>query len=368
MKKLLFVTSDKVSIEKLSTQSGIFMQLKDKYEIDFFVVSHYCSLGANVRYAFESAVLKKRNLFHLSNPFAKKASSQLNRILKKFKYDCVFTLSSAAIAYVKTDVPIVYFCDATFKNMVDSYWQGISDKRIKEYDSVQLKALQNADHVICTSEWANNSVVNNYGITDKVSIIHTGASLDCADTSVLEHEGINLLFVGNGKNYVAQGGLTAIECTKRLNSRQDGNFYRLHMVGKVPNELESNDVNVYGALDINVREQKNMLEDLWRSADILIMPTNDECAPSVFCDASAYGIPSVTYNIGGASDYVRNGENGICLPLDAEAEDFADAIEDLVLSDEKLQQMKKRAEEIFIEELNWPVFGNKVAEIIEGLN
>ena len=368
MKKLLFVTFDKVLIDKLSTSNSIFMQLKDKYEIDIFVISRYCSLGAAAGYVWESKILKKRNLFYLADSFAKKASSQLNKILKKFKYDCVFTLSSAAIAYVKTDVPIVYFCEATFKNMLDCYWQGISDKRIKEYDSVQLKALQNADHVICSSEWAKASVVNDYGITKALSVVHMGANLDCTDTSVLEHKGINLLFIGSGKDHIAEGSMIAVECVKRLNARQDGNAYRIHMVGAVPNELESNDVHVYGVLDVNVREQKNMLEDLWRSADFFILPTNDECAPSVFCDASAYGIPSVTYNIGGASDYVRNGENGICLPLDAEAEDFADAIEELVLSDEKLQQMKKRAEEIFIEELNWPVFGNKVAEIIDSLN
>ena len=56
------------------------------------------------------------------------------------------------------------------------------------------------------------------------------------------------------------------------------------------------------------------------------------------------------------------------MPIGADAEDFADAVQEIVNSPEKLQQMKKRAEEIFIEELNWPVLGNKVAEIIDGLD
>ena len=369
MKKLLFVTFGKSPFEAhgwSDISHSIFMQLKDKYEMDVFVVSKYCSLGAAAGHFLQSSILKKCNLFYLADSFAKKASSQLNKILKKFKYDCIFTLSPAAIAKVKTDVPIVYFCDATFKGMVDYYWYGLSDKKIKEHDEVQRKALMNADHIICASEWAKESVVTDYGINKDISVVHMGANLDCADTSVLEHKGVNLLFVGN--DYTKKGGLTAVECVKRLNARADGNTYRLQMVGNVPKNLESCDVHVYGELNADIREEKNLFEDLWRSADFFILPATEECSSSFFCEASAYGIPSIAYSTGGVPDYVRNGENGICLPLDAEAEDFADVIEELVLSDEKLQQMKKRAEEIFVEELNWPVFGNKVAEIIDGLN
>ena len=369
MKKLLFVTYDKSPLNDTGwsgTAGSILSQLKDKYEVDVFIVRKYCSLGASAEHFYESVLLRRTDLFYLSEAFAKKASSQLNKILKKFKYDCVFTLNSAAIAYVETDVPIVYFCDATFKNMVDYYWFGLSDKKIKEHDEVQLRALMNADRIICASEWAKDSVINDYGIDGKTSVAHMGANLDCADTSMLEHKGINLLFVG--MDHERKGSMIAIECTKRLNARNDGNTYRLHMVGGAPKELESFDVNVYGVLHKDVREEKNMLEDLWRCADIFILPTTAECAGLVFCEASAFGIPSVTYSTGGVPDYVRNGENGICLPLGAEAEDFADAIEELVLSPEKLQQMKKRAEEIFVEDLNWPVFGNKVAQIIDNLN
>ena len=65
MKKLLFVTFDKVLIDKLSTSNSIFMQLKDEYEIDIFAISRYCSLGAATGYVWESKILKKRNLFYL---------------------------------------------------------------------------------------------------------------------------------------------------------------------------------------------------------------------------------------------------------------------------------------------------------------
>ena len=369
MKKLLFVTFDKSPLDCTGwsgTPNSIFSQLMGKYEIDIFVISRFCSLSAAAGYVYESVLLRKRNLFYLSEAFAKKASAQLNKVLKASKYDCIFTLNSAAIAYVKTDVPIVYFCDATFKNMVDYYWFGLSDKKLIEHDDIQKKALMNADHIICASEWARNSVINDYGIDGKTSVAHMGANVDCSDTSVLEHKGINLLFVG--KDYVRKGAMTAIECVKRLNAREDGNVYRLHMVGGTPKEFDSKDVHVYGVLNRDVREEKNMLEDLWRSADIFILPTSAECAGLVFCEASAFGVPSVTYSTGGVPDYVRNGENGICLPLDSDAEAFADAIQEIVNSPEKFKQMKKRAEEIFIEELNWPVFGNKVAEIIDGLD
>ena len=78
--KLLFVTFDKSPLDCTGwsgTPNSIFSQLMGKYEIDIFVISRFCSLSAAAGYVYESVLLRKRNLFYLSEAFAKKASAQV---------------------------------------------------------------------------------------------------------------------------------------------------------------------------------------------------------------------------------------------------------------------------------------------------
>ena len=51
------------------------------------------------------------------------------------------------------------------------------------------------------------------------------------------------------------------------------------------------------------------------SSDILLLPTQAECAGIVFVEASAYSMPIFTHDTGGISNYVINGINGYRLPL-----------------------------------------------------
>ena len=81
------------------------------------------------------------------------------------------------------------------------------------------------------------------------------------------------------------------------------------------------------------------------NSDFLLLPTRAECAGVVFCEASAFGIPSITTDTGGVSTYVEDGINGFALPLAARAEAYADKIEQYTSDDSfpptQHQQQKK---------------------------
>lgn len=69
-------------------------------------------------------------------------------------------------------------------------------------------------------------------------------------------------------------------------------------------------------------------------SDFLLLPTRAESYGIVFCEASAFGIPSITTDVGGVSGVVHNGKNGYTLPYSANGHDYAHMIAE-VWSDEK---------------------------------
>lgn len=103
----------------------------------------------------------------------------------------------------------------------------------------------------------------------------------------------------------------------------------------------------------------------FREADIFILPTRAECAGIVFCEASAYGLPSFATATGGVPDYVEDGVTGRLLPPDTRSEDFADAIAELWSDPEAMKEMRLNARRRYEEELNWDVWMKHFEEIVE---
>jgi glycosyltransferase involved in cell wall biosynthesis len=90
------------------------------------------------------------------------------------------------------------------------------------------------------------------------------------------------------------------------------------------------------------------------------LPTKAEASAIVFCEATAFGVPIVTYDTGGTAEYVKKGINGLCLHRDSGAADFASAIRTL-LDARTYESLALRAFDEYRTRLNW---GVSVKEII----
>jgi glycosyltransferase involved in cell wall biosynthesis len=81
----------------------------------------------------------------------------------------------------------------------------------------------------------------------------------------------------------------------------------------------------------------------------------------VFCEASAHGLPVITTDVGGVGEAVRTGENGVALPIEAGAADYADVIESHYDAGAGYRQLVVSTREAFDVRLNWDVWGREVA-------
>lgn len=300
-------------------------------------------------------------------PFwSKRIGRKLSNDLANKDYDAVFMIGAPLGSYLKTNIPILYYSDATYHLMLEYYYKNLSPQSIRHGNELQKLTLQNNTINMFASEWARQDAINFYGIpADKCIVGHFGANVDTGNFQKAEPEEdvVNLLFVG--VEWQRKGGDVAVECVRYLNKVSKDKKFVLHLVGiHPPYEITDEFVKVYGFLNRNIPEQAQQMIHLREIADLFVLPTRAECAGIVFCESSAYGIPSITYDTGGIGSYVVNGENGYRLPMTATGKDFADKILDILADGDKLAYMKQKAVEMYKDHMNWDALGDKIYEVI----
>lgn len=298
--------------------------------------------------------------------FSKILGARLNKILlnkSPKEYKAIFLIGSHLGAYIRTHIPIYYYTDATFRQMI-GYYPGFKDQK-KSGDILQSLTFKNSTWNMLASDWARKGAIKYYNVDPKKCFVGKfGANVDTSKFSHKpEKEVRNLLFVG--VDWERKGGDIAVDCMRNLKTIDPEHKYMLHLVGvKPPYEITDDNITVYGFLNRNIPEQQNLLISLREKADLFLLPTKAECAGIVFCESSAYGIPSVTFDTGGIGSYVIDGENGFKLPLGASGKDFANCIVEIFNSSTQLDYMKKRAVEMYKDDMNWDHLGNLIKSTI----
>jgi glycosyltransferase involved in cell wall biosynthesis len=314
---------------------------------------------------------KKQTAVEFLKAYASYFSKQLTKELKKRPVDVLFvSASSQMIAYVETDIPIIYMTDATFQQLQGYYpsFSNLANYNIRQGIELDKKAFQKAAHCMLASEWNKNSAINDYGIeADKISVVPCGANLDKipADSDLYnsDTDPCRLLFLG--VEWDRKGGDIALETFQLL--KQQGLHPHLHIIGCVPPfDLSGNEgVTVIPFLDKKNEEDVKQLQSILLQTHFLLLPTRAECAGVVFSEASAFGIPSITTDTGGVTTYVRNGMNGYALPYSAKGQEYAQQIKKILDSPINFEILKKRSRAYYEMNLSWDLWGQRFREIAE---
>ena len=367
MKKMLFVNVGGAVTDR-RTWSGIpfsiYAELQKYYSMDTFVVSANKTIFDLIYMAYRRIIKREKCLWFYTSRFAKRASSDLQKYLDSAEYDVLFVIGSPCITNLETNIPIIYFSDAVVSCMNNYYWFGCQDKEIKEYNSTQKKALDNANSIVLTSHWAEKATIEDYGISkDKISVHHFGSNIEVEEVEHVEHEGFNLLFVGADLN--RKGISVAIEAVKICNKMDTNHHYTLNVVGGKPEcDVNPEEVIVHGFINRNNDDERQKLDYLRAISDVFILPTRAECAGIVFCEAAAYGMPSLSFSTGGVPDYIRDGETGYLFDMSSSANDFASKIVYLANNKNVLEKMQKNARAFYESDLNWEQLGASIHEEI----
>ncbi len=318
-------------------------------------------------------LFKKHTAVEFLKAYAKYFSKQLEKELQKRPVDVLFvSASSQLIAYLKTDIPIIYMTDATFQQIQGyyPYFSNLAAYNVRQGIELDKQAFHNTAHCMLASEWNKSSAITDYGINaGKITVVPCGANLDRIPAAVAEravsNETVRLLFLA--VEWDRKGGDIALEAFRILHSK--GIKAHLHIIGCVPPHdlIPEKDITIIPFLDKNEEADFQQLHQIFLQTDFLLLPTRAECAGVVFSEASAYGIPSITTDTGGVTTYVREGINGFALPFEAGGAAYAEKIRSLLADPAQLQQLQASSRKLFEEQLNWDAWGRKFQQIAEQL-
>jgi len=260
--------------------------------------------------------------------------------------------------------------DATFQQIQGYYdsWQNIALTNIQEGIELDSNAFLNAAHSIVASDWCRRSVISDYGINaNKVSVAPLGANLDNLPASAphKKDDGLcRLLFLG--VDWERKGGPIALETFRQL--RRMGLNTHLHIVGcQPPANVRDEGITVIPFLDKNKPGEQAQLVSILEQTHFLLLPTRAEAAGVVFCEAAAYGIPSITTDTGGVTTYVREGINGYALPYHEKGIAYAEKIYAVFENIDTYKALSESSRKLYEDELNWDQWGKKFHSIAKAM-
>ncbi|UCD91028.1 MAG: glycosyltransferase, partial [Desulfobacterales bacterium] len=186
-------------------------------------------------------------------------SREIGKKLVGSKYDIIFApAASIEIAYLETEVPIIYVSDATFSLMLDVYpiFSSLTKEAVDQENAFEKLAIDRAAFIIYPSNWAARSAVDDYGADkEKVKVIPFGANLDTEPAAEMVSGktidgSVKILFLA--KDWERKGGGIAFETPIEL--LKMGIDAELTICGITPpSGFEHPNMNVIPYLDKNVK-------------------------------------------------------------------------------------------------------------------
>jgi glycosyltransferase involved in cell wall biosynthesis len=295
----------------------------------------------------------------------------VRRELKRGDYDvlfCAYSIQSLSGLGAVPNVVTAFTTDATpttYKRSLvgQSFGSFLSASRhLDPWIAKQEKRiLSDLDLLLLPTEWLRSGIIDAFECDeDQMSVIPWGANIGQVDAPKnmnalsVDHP-VELLFVG--RDWHAKGGPVAMDVLDTLIAR--GHKARLTILGCAPEGVApSETIRIVGQLDKSKPDDMATFETSFKTAHFLINPSFESYG-FAYCEASAYGLPSLSLRVGGVP--VRDGVNGHALPVGSDAADFADVISDYLAKPKTHDALRVSSRKEYEDHLNWDAWGQAVA-------
>lgn len=242
------------------------------------------------------------------------AGTRIHRLEKAgHRFDAAYYFQHTIVSFLfglRRRVPYLVAMDDTPKWFARSGMAYESPYVVPAGSSSRLKHVltrsiyANAFHLLPLSAVVRDSLVEDYGVSpDKVTVIPPGIDLGLwrgGDADASRRGPFKVLFVGG--DFERKGGDLLVELAGTPAFR-DAEFH--FATNSFAGEHRPN-IHVHRGLTANSRE----LIDLYRTADVFVLPTRADTHSISSLEAMAMGLPVVATRIGGISDIVLEGRTG----------------------------------------------------------
>jgi glycosyltransferase involved in cell wall biosynthesis len=305
---------------------------------------------------------------HLNSLVVRASRARLRALLAPSDLDAVIGVAASTLVSAVPDrLPAIYLSDATFRLLQNYYakFSNLPAAIASRADQFEQEAINRADALVFSSQWAADSAIQHYGADpQKISIVPFGASLPSIPEPInrsMDGESVHLLFIG--VEWFRKGASTAVEAAASL--QRQGISASLTIVGCTPPEGVTLPPYVTNIPYLSKTNQSNFqtLDRLFRAADFFILPTTAECTPIVFCEAAAYSLPALATDTGGVGSVVLDGVSGCLVPEGSTGSDYATLIMKIMETPGLYPELARNSRCRFDKVLNW----NQWAKTITGI-
>jgi glycosyltransferase involved in cell wall biosynthesis len=275
-----------------------------------------------------------------------RAAVELRAGLREGPYDAVYSNVRTGVFYARrfARTPTLIDFDVTPIQLdaMEAYGRSHDPKPVAALKWKLAKRMFHSARVLqAWSNWAKQSVVDDYDVPpERVIVNPPGVDLsfwrpehehDSGDSRDLKR----VLFVGG--DFRRKGGEILLDWHRR-----HGGGVELHVVTR-EDVAGAPDLYVYRNMQPNTGELLN----LYRQADLFVLPSLGECFGIATVEAMAAGLPVIATDVGGTADIIEDGGNGFITP--AGDERALEAQIATILDDDSLREaMGNRSRELAV--------------------
>jgi glycosyltransferase involved in cell wall biosynthesis len=276
-----------------------------------------------------------------------RAAAELRSGLRAGPYDAIYSNVRTGVFYARrfARTPTLIDFDVTPVQLdaMEAYGGSSDPKPVAALKWRLSKRMFHAARVLqAWSNWAKQSVVDDYAVpAERVIVNPPGVDLAFwrPDHEPVASDGMKrVLFVGG--DFRRKGGQVLLDWHREL-----GGGVELHVVTR-EDVAAAPDLYVYRDMQPNTPELLN----LYRQADLFVLPSLGECFGIATVEAMAAGLPVIASDVGGTADIIDHGGNGFIAPagdLRALAGQIATILEDDSLRSAMARRSRELAESRF---------------------
>lgn len=364
----------------VSNWSGTPHYMSNAFAAEGLEVNHIGSLarrlppGFKLKQFWKQLACGQRESPRFNIVAAKYYSEQVSQQLKSLNTQVVIAPQINPIAYLDCKQPIVLWTDALYASLIGFYpaFSNHSASSIEQGNKITMECLERTKLAIFSSDWAARSALELYGISEeKVKVVPFGANIQCHHTTqdirdmltMRSRDTVKFLFLG--KHWHRKGGDIVFKVAKALHAA--GQKVEVNFVGCHPPKGEEIPPYIicHGFISKRTPEGVARITQLLRESHFLFVPSRAEAYGIVFCEASAFGLPSLTSYVGGIATVVKDHVNGMTFALDAPAETYCAYIMNLMQDYSKYEELALSSFNEYESRLNWKVATDSVKRLIQ---
>lgn len=229
------------------------------------------------------------------------------RLRREGSLDGIVQLASDLLIH-RPRAPLVTYEDMTIRQAVDAGWaEWKMARRDLEWRIDRQATTYRLATACCTrSEWAANSIRNDYGIdAGKPKVVGVGRN---RDIPARPRSWDTPTFLIVASSWERKNGPRVLSAFAQV--RQEHPQARLHVVGRHP-RIDAPGVESHGFLSMSDAAQKARLDALFAEATCFVMPSLHEPLGIAYAEAGAAGVPSIGTKRGGAPEVIGPGGTAV---------------------------------------------------------